>query len=173
MLNFAKAEGNKPLPASIRLEAPRGPRDPIVRVRLRAPRPARTRRRCRLTSCRTPLMFCFITQMASKEMAAFFCSACCAKIFSSCRLARWTAPIGMPVSTEIARILRTAASNGATLARLLSWVSRASDAANRAVSVFIFCFTADNARSGTRNSIRRRATRGRPNAGRLSCRAKI
>jgi hypothetical protein len=47
----------------------------------------------------------------SKEMAAFFCSACCAKIFSSCHLARWTAPIGMPVSTEIARILRPAATS--------------------------------------------------------------
>jgi len=57
---------------------------------------------------------------SSKEMAAAFCPACCATIFSSCRLARWTAPTGMPVSAEIARTVMPAASNGATLACLLS-----------------------------------------------------
>src|ERR1700730_13999731 len=88
-------------------------------------------------------------------MAAAFCPACCATIFSSCRLARWTAPIGMPVSAEIARTLRPAASNGATVARLLSWALRALGAANRRVSAVMAYFTADDARSGTQSPTKR------------------
>jgi hypothetical protein len=70
-------------------------------------------------------------------MAAAYCPACCATIFSSCRLARWTAPIGMFVSAEIYRTVMPAASNGAILARLVSWASRAPDAANRVVSALM------------------------------------
>ena len=58
----------------------------------------------RRTSCRMPSMSCFTNKLggAWREIAAVFCPACCATIFSICRLARWTAPTGMPVSVEIA-----------------------------------------------------------------------
>jgi hypothetical protein len=69
-------------------------------------------------------------------MAAAFCPPC-ATVFSNCRLARWTAPTGMRVSTEIARTLRPAASSGATFARLVSCLSRARGDADGAVSVFM------------------------------------
>jgi hypothetical protein len=81
-------------------------------------------------------------------MAAVFCPACCATILSSCRFARWTARTGMPVSDEIARTLRPAASNGATLARLVSWALRSPDANRVVAAVMLYC-TADDARSGT------------------------
>ena len=51
-----------------------------------------------------------------------------------------------PVAAEIARTLMPAASSGATLARLVSWALRASDAVNRVVSAFMAYFTASDKR---------------------------
>jgi hypothetical protein len=72
----------------------------------------------------TPFMSCFTTYLVGNcwELAVAFCPPW-ATIFSRRRLARWTAPTGMPVCAAMARTLRPAASNGATLARLVSWVS--------------------------------------------------
>ena len=54
------------------------------------------------------------------------------------------------VSAEIARTLKPSASSGATLARLVSWALRASDAANRVVSAFMAYFTASDKRGEDR-----------------------
>jgi len=61
----------------------------------------------------------------------------------------------MPVSAKIARTLMPAASNGATLARLLSLALRAPGAKKRVVSAFMAYSTADHARSGTKKPSKR------------------